>query len=91
MDPVLMKLLAVAAITLLVGKRAIIGPQVQFARASVAMVAAGIGVLQLASQKGDFYATVGAVLMLGGLLLAVAMVTVDCVHTIRSHLYKQTP
>ena len=84
MDPFLIKVLALLAVVLLVGKRAIFGPQVLFARASVIAAVAGVGLLQLATERGDFAATVGAIFLLIGLLLAIVMVSEDCVHMIRA-------
>lgn len=90
MDPFLIKVFALLAIVVLVGKRAIFGPQVLFARTSVSMAVAGVGLLQLATEKADFAATVGAVLLLIGLLLALVMVSLDCVHMIRTNFGKKS-
>lgn len=83
MDPFLFKLLALAVVVFFVGKRAVVGPQKTFARLSVTMVVAGFVILQLATQYDDFAANVGAALMLLGMLVAVFMVSVDCIHMLR--------
>lgn len=83
------KTLAVLAVVLLVVKRAVFGPQVLFARASVVMGVIGMGFLKLATQQGDFSSTIGAVFWLIGLLLAVAMISIDCFFMIRDNTGKK--
>ena len=90
MDPFLIKVLALVAVALVLGKRAVFGPQMKFARASVAMAFAGIGSLLLATEKGDLAATVGSIFLLTGLLLAIAMLSVDCVHMVRASFRKKS-
>lgn len=90
MDPFLIKLLALAAIVLFVGKRSIFGPQVNFARLSVALIFAGIAILQFATQREDFTANVGAVFMAIGMFVSLAMVSVDCVHMARTLFAKKS-
>ncbi|MES2877551.1 MAG: hypothetical protein V4713_03945 [Pseudomonadota bacterium] len=89
MNPFLMKLLAVLFVVIFVGKRAITGPQQTFARVSVFFEVVGISTLAAATQKDDLSANIGAVFMVMGLLVAIGMVAVDCVHTVRTGISKQ--
>lgn len=90
MDLFLVKVLAMLAVILLVGKRAMVGPQVMFARVSVAMAVFGVCFLLLATGKGDFFATVGAILLLFGHLLVIGMIVVDCAYMIRRNVGKKS-
>ena len=83
------KILAVLAVALLVWKRAIKGPQKTFARFALLMVLAGFFALGGASAKGDFAASVGAILLLVGMVFAGVMICVDIVWTARTSLKRK--
>jgi len=91
MDPFLMKSLAAIFVALFVGKRAITGPQKMFARISVCFEVVGMATLATATQKDDLAANVGGILLMIGLVVAIAMVAVDCVYTVCTARPKRNP
>lgn len=80
------KVLAVLAVGALLVKRAVRGPQIQFARLACLAILAGIVALMSASRQGDFASWVGAVLLTSGMLVAIVMVVADMAWTVRSGL-----
>lgn len=77
---------AVIAVAALLLKRALHGPQKQFARLAILSILAGMAALSGAAQQSDLASWIGALLMLGGLLAALVMVLVDMQWTVRTGL-----
>lgn len=68
---------------LFIGKRLIFGPQKIFIRFSVLLVVMGIATLQVSAHSEDLAAHVAAGFVMIGLLLALAMISLDCLYMAR--------
>lgn len=68
-------------ISLILAKRAIMGPQIMFARVALTLFVSGIVVVFFVSQKGDAVSWVSAILLLAGMLVVIGMFLIDAAWT----------
>lgn len=85
MDLFLLKLIAVVVMAALVVKRAIRGPQKVFARTSCFLMFAGVATWASSAEKDDFAINAGAVVLLAGMLVYLAMMAFELFHVVRNH------
>lgn len=83
-----MRVIVGVACACLLIKRAIVGPQKQFARFSIAAVIVGSFVLSVSEQQDDFMANAGALLILLGGIASCLMVLAELVWNFRKSRWK---
>lgn len=85
----LLKVLEIIVVGALLTKRALRGPQIHFARLAYLFILAGVVALMSASRQGDIASWLSALLILAGMLVALAMVVTDMTWVLSARNRKQ--